>query len=113
MRKLIFLTASLLLLLSCSNDSSSEDLKGKVFYGVATATCFPTNQTNLSPDEYVLMSFADEDGNQVSYQPKPNTWYRMCFGSACTWAKTGSNVTPQDSPISFDFLQNEYTSPCK
>ncbi|MBP6387377.1 MAG: hypothetical protein KA327_12235 [Pseudarcicella sp.] len=59
------------------------------------------------------MSFVDENDNEVSYQPRPNTWYRMCNGSACMWAKTGSDVTPVDSPISFDFIKTEYTSPCQ
>jgi hypothetical protein len=111
MKKLIFLTVSMFSLISCSSDSSSEDLNGKVFYGVATASCFPTKLTNLSPNEYVLMSFVDEDGNDVSYQPKPNTWYRMDFSGQ--WVKTGINVTPQDSPLSFGFLPIEYKAPCQ
>lgn len=111
---LTLLSVLLIAIFGCSDsDSSQVDLRGKSFYGVVTATCNPTTITNLLPDEYVMMSFADEDGNEISYQPKPNTWYRMCFGSSCAWVKTGSNVTPQDSEISFDFLKTEYSSPCQ
>ena len=95
------------------SDEKSVDLTGKIFYGVATASCNPTSVTNLSSSEYVMMSFADENGNEISYQPKPNTWYRMCTGSACAWVKTGSDVSPKDSPMSFDFLPNEYNAPCQ
>ena len=111
--KKIILGISTFLFMSCSSDSSSEDYTGKVFYGVASASCSPTNVTNLNPDEYVLMSFVDENDNEVNYQPKPNTWYRMCGGSACMWAKTGNDVSPVDSPISFDFINTEYTNPCQ
>jgi hypothetical protein len=113
MKNFLIVTTIVLLSFSCSSDSSSSDLTGKVFYGVATASCAPTTIDNLTPDEYVLMSFVDENDNEVSYQPRPNTWYRMCNGSACMWAKTGSDVSPVDSPISFDFIKTEYTSPCQ
>lgn len=117
MKKKSFLlfTSLLLTIFGCSNSdtNSTTDLKGKVFYGVVSASCSPTSTTNLSAKDYVLMSFIDENGDEISYQPKPNTWYRMCAGSACMWAKTGSDVTPKDSPLSFSFLTREYSGPCK
>jgi hypothetical protein len=112
MKIFLIVTTIVFLSFSCSSDSS-ENLKGKVFYGVASATCLPTTIDNLTPNEYILMSFVDENDNEVSYQPRPNTWYRMCNGSACMWAKTGSDVSPVDSPISFDFIKTEYSSPCQ
>jgi hypothetical protein len=111
MKKIILGIVSVLLFISCSKDSESEDFTGKVFYGVATSTCSPTSITNLSPNEYVLMSFVDENDNDISYQPKPNTWYRMSF--AGSWVKTGTDVSPKDSPISFGFIKTEYSSPCQ
>ena len=113
MKKIILGIASVLLCISCSSDSSSEDFSGKIFYGVASASCSPTTITNLSAKDYVLMSFVDENGDEISYQPRPNTWYKMCNGSACMWAKTGNDVSPKDSPISFDFINTEYNSPCQ
>jgi hypothetical protein len=113
MKKIFSLLIALFFIISCSSDSSSEDFTGKVFYGVATASCAPTTIENLTPDEYVFMSFVDENDNEVSYQPRPNTWYKMCNGSACMWAKTGSDVSPVDSPVSFDFINTEYNSPCQ
>ena len=113
MKKIILTATAVLILFSCSRNSSSENLLGKSFYGVAYASCFPTEVTNLTPDEYYLIYFLDEDGNEISYQPKPNTWYRMCFGSACTWIKTGNDVSPQDSFISDGIYAIEYTSPCQ
>jgi hypothetical protein len=114
MKKIILVIASVLLCISCSRDSSSEDFTEKVFYGVASASCSPTTSiTNLSPDDYIRMSFKDENDNDVSYQPRPNTWYRMCDGNLCMWAKTGNDVSPKDSPISFTFFKTEYSSPCQ
>ncbi|MBP6754511.1 MAG: hypothetical protein KA210_00075 [Bacteroidia bacterium] len=113
---LSLLSVLLIAIFGCSSSDSETpevDLKGKVFYGIVVASCNPASTTNLTPDEYVLMSFSDENGNEISYQPKPNTWYRMCNGNLCTWAKTGSDVTPKDSPMSFDFLPNEYNAPCQ
>ncbi len=98
---------------ACSNsDSPVPDLKGKAFYGVAVSNCgSSTPITNLTSNEYVLMTFEDVSGNDVSYQPKPNTWYKMGFSN--TRVKTGSDVTPKDSPGSFGFLTTEYTTPCQ
>ena len=96
------------------SDSANVDLKGKVFYGVVVATCNPTQTTNLNQTDYVLMAFEDAAGNDVSYQPKANTWYKMNYpGSLATWVKTGSDVTPKNAPMSFGFSTTEYTGPCK
>jgi hypothetical protein len=94
------------------SDSANVDLKGKVFYGVVVATCNPTQTSNLTQTDYVLMAFEDASGNDVSYQPKPNTWYKMSFGGG-VWVKTGSDVTPKDVPMSFGFSTTEYSGPCK
>jgi hypothetical protein len=98
---------------SCSSsDSASKNLIGKIFNGVAVANCGnPTSITNLTSSDYVLMSFEDASGNEISYQPKPNTWYKMGYGN--TWVKTGTDVAPKDSPASFGFLSTEYKSPCQ
>lgn len=113
MKKIIFLFSFFFFLFSCSSDNdSTPDLKGKAFYGVAVSNCgSSTPITNLTSNEYVLMTFEDASGNDVSYKPKPNTWYKMGFGN--TRIKTGSDVTPKDSPASFGFLTTEYTTPCQ
>ncbi len=110
-KNILGIVSVFLFFISCSSDSSSEDFTGKVFYGVAIADCNPKSITNLSPDEYVLMSFVDENDNEVSYKPKPNTWYRTSFGGF--WVKTGTDVSPKNSPISFDFKSKEYNAPCQ
>jgi hypothetical protein len=60
------------------------------------------------------MTFEDAAGNDVSYQPKANTWYKMNSpGSLSTWVKTGTDVTPKNVSISFGFTTTEYSSPCQ
>lgn len=105
---------TILLLQACNKkESITPNFKGKVFYGVVTASCNPTKIVNLgNSSDYVLMIFEDASGNGISYQPKPNTWYKMS-GNAGIWAKTGSDVTPKDIPLGFDFLSTEHNSPCK
>lgn len=108
MKKLILLLLTGILL-SCSSDSSTKD---KAFYAVAYATCSPTEIENIPLGE-VFISFMDEDWNDISYQPKKNTWYRACYGNACFWYKTGNNVTPQNADFSSGVLSIEYNSPCQ
>ena len=109
----LLLSINLMILSACSSsESSTPDLKGKAFYGVAISNCgSSTPITNLTSSEYVLMRFEDASGNDISFQPKPNTWYKFSFGS--TRVKTGSDVTPKNSPITFDFATTEYSTPCQ
>lgn len=91
--------------------STNADLTGKAFYGVAVANCPSTTVTNLSSSEYMLMTFVDNAGNEISYQPLPNTWYRM--NTANTYVKTGSDVTPKDAVVSWDFSSAIRSGPCQ
>lgn len=113
MKKNIFLMLLSVFLFSCSSDNdSAPDLKGKAFYGVAISNCGSSSPiTNLNRSEYILMTFEDASGNDISFQPKANTWYKMPTGG--TRVKTGSDVSPIDSPASFAFLTKEYASPCQ
>lgn len=112
MKKYLLVGLFLSIFCGCKKSSSSTtDLKGKAFYGVASASCNPTRIVNLSSVDYVLMVFEDASGNDVSFQPKPNTWYKM--SNSGVWAKTGSDVTPKDIPLGFGFRTTEYSSPCQ
>ncbi|WP_353084465.1 hypothetical protein [Flavobacterium sp.] len=99
---------------SCSktdNTPTPEDLTDKAFYGVAIANCPSTNVTNLTSSEYIFMSFVDNTGNSISYQPLPNTWYKM--NTANTYVKTGSDVSPKDAVVTWDFSSTVRTAPCQ
>jgi hypothetical protein len=104
----------IILVNACSKSdepSTNADLTGKAFYGVAVANCPSTTVTNLSSSEYMLMTFVDNAGNEISYQPLPNTWYRM--NTANTYVKTGSDVTPKDAVVSWDFSSAVRSGPCQ
>jgi|LauGreDrversion4_2_1035121.scaffolds.fasta_scaffold00215_14 hypothetical protein len=102
----------ILIISSCSNSDSSEpDLTDKAFYGVAVTTCPSTNITNLTSEEYVLMTFVDSNGNSISYQPSVNTWYKM--DNSNTYVKTGTDVSPKEATITWDFKTTTYSSPCQ
>lgn len=97
---------------SCSkSDSTPADITDKAFYGVAVANCPSTNVTNLTSSEYILMSFVDNAGNTISYQPSPNTWYKMSTSN--TYVKTGTDVTPKDAPMTWDFSSTVHSAPCQ
>ena len=97
---------------ACSkSDSTTADLTDKAFYGVAVADCPSTNVTNLTSSEYIFMSFVDNAGNSISYQPLPYTWYKM--DTSNTYVKTGTDVTPKDAPITWDFSSTVHSAPCQ
>ena len=111
---LMLITLLTVIFTSCSKSDDTPtpaDLTDKAFYGVAVTNCPSTNVTNLTSSDYILMSFVDNTGNSISYQPLPNTWYKM--NTSNTYVKTGSDVTPKDAVLTFDFSSTVRSGPCQ